>query len=54
MSAQPTVPGIALSKVEAAHALGMSVRSLDKYVVPDVNLARDPVFGPPPTEGEQG
>jgi hypothetical protein len=40
LGAQPTVPRIALTKEEAAKALGMSVRSLDKYVVPDVKMIR--------------
>jgi hypothetical protein len=38
--ARRPVPRIALSKEEAAEALGMSVRSLDKYVLPDVKVIR--------------
>jgi hypothetical protein len=34
------VPLVALTKAEAASALGMSVRSLDKYVMPEVKVIR--------------
>jgi hypothetical protein len=34
------VPALALTKTEAARSLGMSVRSFDKYVMPDVKIIR--------------
>jgi hypothetical protein len=34
------VPAVALTKTEAAEALGMCVRSLDKYVMPEVKVIR--------------
>jgi hypothetical protein len=37
---KPEALRIALTKEEAAKALGMSVRSLDKYVLPDVKVIR--------------
>ena len=40
MSAKSAPVRIALTKDEAALALGMSVRSLDKYVLPDVKVIR--------------
>ncbi|QEC48814.1 helix-turn-helix domain-containing protein [Baekduia soli] len=34
------MPSVTLTKAEAALALGMSVRSLDKYVMPEVRVIR--------------
>lgn len=34
------VPAVALTKTEAARSLGMSVRSFDKYVMPEVKIIR--------------
>ena len=35
-----SVAAVALTKAEAASALGVSVRSLDKYVMPEVKVIR--------------
>jgi hypothetical protein len=35
-----TVPRLALTKVEAAESLGMSVDSFERYVMPDVRVVR--------------
>jgi hypothetical protein len=34
------VPALALTKTEAARSLGVSMRSFDKYVMPDVKIIR--------------
>jgi hypothetical protein len=34
------VPRVGLTKIEAANALGMSVDSLERYVLPDIRVVR--------------
>jgi hypothetical protein len=40
MNAARSVPRIALTKVEAAASVGMSVDSLERYVLPDLRIVR--------------
>ncbi len=40
MTSPSSVPRVALTKAEAAASLGMSVDSLERYVLPDVRIVR--------------